>query len=210
MVIDNSAEILVENSSYQGNSGSSIYVSVPQFTVQSRGRGFRIAGGLTISYRGLSSTSQMRISNCSFKNNIAAVNKSNDEDASNRPFFYIPRGHGGGLLVFFENSSHHSIHVESCTFKGNTAQLGGGGASVLFYRGSDVVAQLGMPSSQDNLVAFTGCEFFNNTATHGGGLEVLAFEESINNNFIVCNCLMSRNQGRRGGGGLTAGLGVSS
>ena len=209
MTVDNSLEVLIENSTYQNNSGSSAYISAQQFRVRTNNIGFRIAGGLTLSYRGMSPASQMQVINCSFKNNTAAVNRSNYEDASNRPLFYIPRGHGGGLLLFFENSSYHSFHVENCTFEGNTAQFGGGGATIMFYRGSDVVPQLGMPSSHDNAVAFIGCEFFNNTANHGGGLVGLAFEESTNNNVTVSNCSMRSNHGRRSGGGIATGMTVS-
>ena len=210
LIIHRSLQLLVEDTTFFNNSGSSSYSNVPQLDISISDNGFRTAGGLTVSFKKLSSLTYALIKNCTFKNNRASINESNKEDASQRPLFYVPRGHGGGLLVAFENSSNHVVTVENCSFVGNSAQIGGGATSILFYRGSSDVSRFGVSSSRNNSVSIVGNYFCNNEVEGGGGaIQGLAFEEAIDNDIIIQNCSIINNSAGIAGGGLLIVLQVT-
>lgn len=211
LIIHRSLQIVVENIVFMNNSGSSAYINVSQLDISTSNNGFRVGGGLTISYRKSSTVSYAQVKNCTFKNNRADVSESNHEDAILRPIFYIPRGHGGGFLVAFENASNNVVSIENCLFEENYAQLGGGGVSVLFYRGSSEVSRFGVSSSRNNSLSIVGSSFKKNEAGLGGGaIQGLAFEESTDNHIVIENCSLVNNSARRGGGGLLIVLQVSN
>jgi predicted outer membrane repeat protein len=165
---------------------------------------FRRAGGLTIFYYNDTSFGNALVQNCTFECNSAGLNESNKEDASGRPSLYVPRGHGGGLLLAFQNSVGYKVNVKNCTFSNNSARFTGGGISVQFYQGvsSTPTGQLG---SHNNSVVIEDSVFLNNKCVEkGGGLSVNTFE-TANENVVVVN--ESRFEGNYAG---TIGGAISS
>jgi len=81
----------------------------------------------------------------------------------------------GGL---YSNSTANTSTILNCTFRGNNGSVDGGGA---YLRARAVM---------------TNCAFSGNTATNGGGMQIIAAQS----NFVVTNCTYSGNTAGTGGG----------
>lgn len=199
--------MIVEETYFMDNIAASSYLNNMQLAVATGG--FRISGGLTLSFRNISTPSYTVIRNCTFTNNSAMVHKSNLEDSLQRPSFYVPRGHGGALLVFFQNSSNHKVIIEECLFYRNTARLGGGAAAVLFYRGSYGPSHLSSSSSTNNTVVMDSCIFsYNMCDGEGGAIGGHAFEAANYNRIMLNRCGVVNNFAGDGGGGFSFSIEV--
>ena len=124
------------------------------------------------------------------------MNKANNEDATLRPSSYVPRGFGGGILVFFRNSSNHKVHIKGGVFRGNTAEFVGGAVAVLFYRSPG-----GIGSTNNTVVIERGL-FVNNSSPSGVGGAVggLTLEAANFNGIVIKDCIIWNNLAQQGGG----------
>ena len=127
------------------------------------------------------------------------VNKVNREDSMLRPSSYVPRGHGGGILMFFRNSSNHRVHIVNCFFSENVAEFAGGAVAILFYRGPKGVG------SANNMVLLEKSTFVDNSCVSGAGGAVggTSFEAAHSNGIEVKDCNILRNNAKNGGGGFS-------
>ena len=201
--------VIIEETIFLDNINAAPYNNSLEFEVSRELGSTRYSGGLTIFFRNLLYGSHVIIRKSIFKNNKASVNEYNQEDTKQRPTFYIPRGHGGSLLVLFKNSSYNKLTIEDSMFIGNTAELRGGAISILFYRGSADVSSLGASSSNNNSVTINGCIFHNNMCQgYGGAIDGHAFEAAIANNIFIQNSTIRNNSADQGAGGISFSLQV--
>ena len=159
--------------------------------------GFRLSGGLVISWNSTSEKSTTVIRNCTFFNNHAGVNQLNGDDK--RPNIYRPRGHGGAIVVSFENTQNHSLVIENSHVQNNTALFNGGGMFISLYK-----------ESIGNRVVIADSAFEDNTCVHtGGAISMNTFEIADDNILTVKNSIFERNAAWVGGGAYSLTLQVS-
>ena len=197
-VVYQSSNVVFMDSLFEDNSAASEYnVSDPN-VVQTFD--FRRAAGLTISYIHGSKSNYALVRNCTFRNNLVNVSEANEEDVKHRPSLYIPRGHGGALLIYFQSTVKHRVEIENCTFAENLARFTGGAMSVQFFRGSNM-SDPESPSSRDNTVVINDTVFQNNWCEGAGGaISVNTFEASNYNEVAVTNSVFEGNVAKREGG----------
>ena len=196
--------IFILNSIFKDNRDYSLYNENRDLSAD-----LRRGSGLTIFYLNDTELGQTLVTNCTFENNSATLNESNQEDALDRPRLYVPRGHGGGLLLAFQNASGHRVDIRDCLFKNNTAKFTGGAISIQFYRGLSN-AQVVQPSSHDNVVMIENSSFWNNTSLEkGGGVSINAFETANENTVVVNGSLFDGNFAGQNGGALSSIIEVS-
>lgn len=161
---------------------------------------YRYAGGLTLLWRNQPEPAvEVLVKNCTFVNNTASVNVGNIADAEYRPNFYIPRGHGGALVVSFNRTDNHMILIEDSFIINNTARYNGGGIFTSFYN-----------MSHGNEIVINRTVFENNTCTNvGGGISMNTFEVADFNRLWVENSRFTNNSAQAGGGACTINLQVS-
>ena len=161
--------------------------------------GYRYAGGLTVLWTNQPDFSVLtHVKNCSFINNTANVSSSNDDDLELRPNLYILRGHGGALLVAFNNASNNTLLVEDSQFINNTALFNGGGIFVSFYN-----------ESYENQVIINRTTIDGNRCNSvGGGISMNTFEVADSNHLIVENSNFTNNSAWTGGGAFSINLQV--
>ena len=129
-------------------------------------------GGLATIISGMNGHYSVRISDCYFVNNTAAVS-------------------GGGLFIKFKlDSSNNSVVIENCTFIQNKCHYGGGGACAGFNVESHI--------SVSNVISFSHCLFQDNTAFgNGGGLSLYSHKGMgfalMKNWFHLENCQWMHN-----------------
>ena len=158
--------------------------------------GFRLAGGLVISWNSTSERSTTVIRNCTFVNNHANINELNGDD--NRPNIYRPRGHGGAIVVSFENTTNHTLVIEDSRVSNNTALFNGGGMFISLYK-----------DSIGNDIVITDSTFEDNTCVHtGGAISMNTFEVANDNTLTVKNSTFRRNSAWVGGGAYSLTLQV--
>lgn len=190
--------ILLQNSVFKNNTASSRYNESSNLNVSSRS--FRISGALTLFFIDGSESDYILIRNCTFANNSASANDENIADTEHRPKLYIPRGHGGALLLSFQNTITHTVEIRNCSFTGNSAQFSGGAISVQFYRGSSNTNHV-TSSSRNNTVVIDSVVFEENRCLgEGGGISVNSYEAANYNTVIVKGSLFRNNRARTEGG----------
>jgi len=184
--------VVVRNCKFINNTAGSVYVN----NTELESRSFRVAGGLTIAFQNSSRVSHLMVKNCTFTSNRALVNKANSADAMLRPSSYMPRGFGGGILVFFRNSSNHKVHIEGSVFSGNIAEFVGGAVAVLFYRSPGGIG------STNNTVLIERNLFSNNSSPSGvgGAIGGLTLEAANFNGIVIKDCRIWNNSAQQGGG----------
>lgn len=205
--------IYILNSIFKDNQDYSLYKKTSDLS-----SAFRRGSGLTIFYLNDTEMGQAIVQNCTFENNTASLNENNTKDALERPRLYVPRGHGGALLLAFQNASAQNVDVRGCSFRSNTAKFTGGAISIQFYRGlsdtqvvqpssHDNVVQ---PSSHDNVVLIENSNFWNNTSLDkGGAISINAFETANENTVIVNGSYFDGNHAEHNGGALSSIIEVS-
>lgn len=205
MLLRQSKGVFVLNSVFKDNLDYSLYSETRDLTLA-----FRRGGGLTIFYLNGSGSGYTLIKNCTFESNIASLSESNREDALGRPRLYVPRGHGGGLLLAFQNTVGHKVDVRNCLFSNNSVKFSGGAISIQFYRGSSNT-QVVQPSSHDNVVVIDSSTFLNNTCLEkGGAISINTFESANENRVIVNGSLFEGNHAEQNGGALSNIVEVSN
>ena len=141
---------------------------------------FGRGGGLSIVFKGDASGNVITVNNCLLMNNTALW--------------------GGGTFIEFEDdSNNNSVTFTKTSFWHNhvvndspTNGTGGGGARVdfLFFNDS-------LDGRHDNTVTFDTCQFFDNSANHGGGLSLLTTPEQLvlspTNILTLKNCTFVEN-----------------
>ncbi len=162
---------------------------------------FRQSGGLSLTYANNRTGGYILIRNCSFSNNHAGVDLSNMPDYAQRPNQYIPRGHGGGILMDIVNTSRYEIVIEDTVFSNNSAEFSGGAVSILLYRNSST----GINTSSDyNTVLMSNVTFMDNMCNgNGGGVGVSTFEAANSNEVIVRDSRFENNQAMTAGGAFS-------
>ena len=159
--------------------------------------GFRYSGGLVISWNSTSEKGSAVVRNCTFINNHANVNRLNRDDS--RPNIYRPRGHGGAIVVSFENTTNHILMIERSRILNNSALFNGGGMFISLFRdsiGNDIV--ITDSKFEDNLCVYTG-----------GAISMNTFEVANENILTVRNTIFERNSAWVGGGACSLTLQVS-
>lgn len=199
MIVYDVDDIVILNSEFRDNRVHSLYNETSDLTLR-----FRNGAGLTIFFADGDSFVQALVQNCTFENNSASLNKINADDAKQRPRLYIPRGHGGGLLLSFQNTSMHNVIVRNCTFSNNFANFTGGAISVQFYRGASNTEEI-VPSSRDNAVVINDVLFLNNSCSeNGGALSINSFEAANQNRVTVNGSVFRGNNASQNGGALSS------
>ena len=196
IIILRCTDIVIENTQFINNNASSQYYNNTALV----SRSFRVSGGLTISFQNQDLVpSGVTVKNCRFVNNSAMVDEVNRQDSMLRPSSYTPRGHGGGLLVFFRNTSNHSVHIVNSFFSTNMAEFAGGAVAILFYRGSEGV------SCTKNRVLLEKNTFMNNNSPHGAGGAIgsTSFDGAHSNRIEIKDCEVIENSAKSGGGGFS-------
>ena len=136
------------------------------------------------------------IQKCTFFNNHAVVNVRNSNDS--RPDFYRPRGHGGAIVLVFENVTEFTVTIVDTRISKNTAISSGGGIFVSFYN-----------SATNNRVIVENTIFEKNSCNQdGGAISVNTFEVANDNALIVDDSTFDRNQAKIGGGACSVYLQV--
>ena len=142
---------------------------------QGLGRG----GGLCVFVKGMATNNTVNVSNCVFQENSAIW--------------------GGGLYVAFQDSpNYNTITIHNSTFESNGCyKFGGGGADIGYLS----VFKENPP--RNNSVTFQNCNFTNNTAKHGGGIEFYSSQVkeiycNLTNTIVFLNCTWKQNKARYG------------
>lgn len=197
MFLGQTNDLLIANCVFHDNNST---VSYDSTSTLDPGRFLRFAGGLGLLWRNRSNDSpgaQATIRNCSFLNNHAGINTQYMNDT--RPNLYIPRGHGGGIVVFLDRTVSYTIVIEDTIFSNNTALYYGGGIFISFYK-----------NSFSNIIIVNNSRFeANRCMSAGGGISMNTFEGSNENTMIVENCSFERNTAWIGGGACSINLQVS-
>lgn len=190
-----SEDLLFVNCIFHDNSGAAFY----NYTDALDPGEFRFAGGLLISWNATDKENALNsavIKNCTFVNNHAVVNVRNKNDT--RPNFYRPRGHGGAIVIAFENVTDFTATIVDTRILQNTAVSSGGAVFISFY-----------DSSTNNRVIIRNATFEENSCNQdGGAISVNAFEVANDNILIVENSTFHRNQAKIGGGAFSINLQV--
>jgi len=162
----------------------------------------RYAGGLTIIiWRNLQAQGPVTVlvRNCTFTNNTASINENNANDSKTRPSFYVPQGHGGAIMVLFDQVTNHTVWIQDSVIKNNTALFNGGGLFISFFN-----------SSFWNRVIISGSLVKGNKCNNvrGGGLSMNTFQIANFNQLQVQDTNFVANQAWVGGGACTINLQV--
>lgn len=193
ILIHESEDLLIVDSIFHDNNSTAFYNNTNTLDPG----GFRLAGGLVISWSSTNERSTAVIRNCTFINNHANINQLNRNDS--RPNIYRPRGHGGAIVVSFENTENHTLVIEKSQISNNTALFNGGGMFISFY--SDSI---------NNDIVITDSTFENNSCVHAGGaISMNTFEVANGNILTVKNTAFERNSAWVGGGAYSLTLQVS-
>ena len=159
----------------------------------------RFGGGLLISWRSTDNaeaTNTVVVKNCTFINNRADINARNGNDS--RPYFYRPRGHGGAIVVSFQNVTGFTVTIVDTRIVGNTALSSGGGMFISFFEGST-----------NNRVIVRNTTFEENTCNQdGGAISVNSFQFANDNTLTVEDSVFDRNNATVGGGAFSLNLQV--
>lgn len=154
MLIRDTVSLKVEHCKFMYNNGMRPYLggrNTLNFSTQN-------SGGIALLYDGFSS-GEAHIENCVFIN--CSANALLPE-SSHLPYSYVPFGHGGGLLIFFNNPSSIIVSVSDSMFINCTAHHSGGAITVSMIN-----------SPKNNLVVIRNTSFTNCHAEKtGGGLSV--------------------------------------
>ena len=192
-LLHESEELLIVDSVFHDNNCTAVYNNTNTLDPG----GFRLAGGLVISWNSTSDKSTSIILNCTFINNHAGINWLNGDDS--RPNFYRPRGHGGAIVVSFKNTKNHTLVIERSRISNNTALFNGGGMFISLYR-----------ESLNNNIFVIDSVFEDNLCVHtGGAISMNTFEIANDNILRIQNCLFQRNSAWVGGGAHSLTLQVS-
>lgn len=202
-----SSNVMFLDSLFENNSAASEYNMSGLNTF--RVFNFRRAAGLTIAYFFRSESNYALVRNCTFRNNLVNVNEANEEDAKHRPSLYIPRGHGGALLIYFQSTVKHRVEIKNCTFVENVARFTGGAISVQFFRGFSNRSEA-HSSSSNNTVVISGTVFRNNSCEGAGGaISVNTFEAANYNKVNITGNVFEENVAEREGGACSFVIEVS-
>lgn len=151
----------------------------------------RFGGGLLISWRSTDNpeaTNTVIVKNCTFTNNRADINVRNRNDT--RPYFYRPRGHGGAIVVAFQNVTGFTVTIIDTWIIGNTAVSSGGGMFISFFEGS-----------ANNKVIIRNTTFEENKCSQdGGAISVNTFQFANDNTLTVEDSIFDGNEAIEGGG----------
>ena len=154
---------------------------------------YRFAGGLTLTWRDQRyQPVTVLIKNCTFVNNTASINTRNAND-TNRPNFYIPRGHGGAIVASFNRTHNHTVLIEDTIMVDNEAKFNGGGVFLSFYNSSNFNKFIIRRSRIDR----------NRCANAGGGISMNTFEVANFNHLVVEDTNFTGNIAWVGGGACT-------
>ena len=190
-----SEQLLFTNCLFHDNNSSAFY----NYTDALDPGGFRFAGGLLISWKSMdneSASNSAVVRNCTFLRNSAVVNVRNRNDS--RPDFYRPRGHGGAIVLAFENVSDFTVTIEDSRILENTAVSSGGGVFISFY-----------DTSTNNKVVITNTTFEENYCDQeGGAINVNTFEVANDNILIVEDSIFHQNRAKVGGGACSFNIQV--
>lgn len=161
---------------------------------------YRYAGGLTLAWRNrLTRPVAVLIKDCVFINNTASINANNTND-TNRPNFYVPRGHGGALIASFNNTQNHTVLIEDTVMTDNAARYNGGGVFVSFYN-----------QSNWNQLIINRTRIERNSCNNvGGAISMNTFEIANFNYLIVEGTNFTDNRAWAGGGACTINHQVSA
>ena len=141
-------------------------------------------------------TNTVVVKNCTFINNRADINVRNRNDA--RPNFYRPRGHGGAIVVSFQNVSGFTVTVVDTKIVGNAAVSSGGGMFISLFEGST-----------NNRVIVRNTSFEENTCNQdGGAISVNTFQFANDNSLTVEDSIFDGNAATMGGGACSLNLQV--
>ena len=181
--------MLFFNCTFQDNNSTSTY------NLASLVNPYRhVAGGLTLIWRDESYVVQ--IVNCNFTSNKANINDQNINDT--RPSLYIPRGHGGAIVLFFERTYNHTVIIENTIIVNNSAKFNGGGLLIIFSR-----------KSNSNKVIIRETMFEGNMCNAtGGAISMNTFGMANQNHLIVEKSHFISNKAWAGGGACTINIQV--
>ena len=195
LTTDRSEQIVIINSLFHDNNSTAYYTSTDRLDPEA----IRYGGGLLISWRSTDNAEAANtvvVKNCTFINNHANINERNKNDS--RPSFYRPRGHGGAIVVSFQNVTGFTVTIVDTKIAGNTAVSSGGGMFVSFFRGST-----------NNRIVVRNTTFEENTCNQdGGGISVNAFQFANNNTLTVEDSIFDGNEATVGGGACSLNLQV--
>ena len=187
-----SEDLLIVDSVFKDNNSTAFYNNTGTLDPG----GFRLAGGLVISWNSSSDQHTSIVRNCTFINNHADINPLNNNDS--RPNFYRPSGHGGAIVVSFRNTKNHTLVIERSRVTNNTALFNGGGMFVSLYR-----------ESLGNNIIISDSTFEDNRCAHtGGAISMNTFQVTNGNMLNVQNSKFERNSAWVGGGAYSLTLQV--
>ena len=191
---------MIVNSTFHDNNSTALYKATQRLDLND----LRFGGGLLISLRpnyirdnnNTKSSNTIVVQNCTFIKNHANINELNVNDT--RPPFYRPRGHGGAIVVAFEQLSNYTVTIVDTKIIENTASTSGGGVFVSFSN-----------TTTDNQVIFKNTSFKKNVCDQdGGAISVNTFQVANNNTVIVEDSRFDGNQAQLGGGACSVNLQV--
>lgn len=142
------------------------------------------AGAFT--YYSRNTSVNIAIDNCTFINNTAGPNDSNDK----RPILLKANGHGGGLLIRLMEVQRAVITISNSLFSGNHAEVDGGA----------IYLSLSKNFSSGQIILIKNI-FLNNHATlsAGGAVSLNMFHNTFNNSFQIEDCIFDGNSAIAGG-----------
>ena len=190
---------------YSGYSGGGLHIELQKYTLSGS-----TSHSLDTSYS---------IENCFFNDNSAIVtNFKQNEFEWKRSYRYLEAG-GGIFIGINENVIDIIFSIRNCTFENNTASWGGGITAlvigkvsstsiILFnctldhnsspnYGGGGVYVVHNVTGRDNNLILFEKCNFFNNFAGFGGGLQFIGESPTsgLNRTLVhFLNCVFQGNQ----------------
>ena len=195
LTTDRSEQIVIINSVFHDNNSTAYYMLTDRLDPEA----IRFGGGLLISWRSTNSaeaTNTVMVKNCTFINNRADINARNGNDS--RPYFYRPRGHGGAIVVSFQNVTGFTVTIVDTKIVGNTAVSSGGGMFISFFMGST-----------NNRVVVRNTSFEENTCNQdGGAISVNSFQFANDNTLTVEDSVFDQNNATMGGGACSLNLQV--
>ena len=171
---NNGSTYTIQSSLFESNVGT-VLKNLSTIVIQKGLYSHRMGkgGGISITLKGKSTLNKFFITNCTFNSNHAH--------------------YGGGLdFLLQDHASENTLTVTSSNFKTNSAinNGGGGGARLsLDFYGCDCV--------QNNTILFYKVNFTGNTATWGGGMEVVSSRtlnvKHLTNTFTFNQCKWTAN-----------------
>ena len=193
MLLDRTTDAHISDCVFQDNNSTAVY----NYTETLSPGDLRYAGGISINFDDQRDTPwYIKIQNSTFSGNNALLNENNSNDS--RPILYLPRGHGGAVLISLNGSVDSMVIIEDSHIRHNTALHNAGG---LYFAAAN---------AHNNTVLLRNVVLHNNTCGGlGGGILMVAFESSNHNLLVAENVTFTDNVAEIGGGGCAIQVQVS-